>query len=86
MGKMNRYELLCEISKVSFTMDDLRIFLDTHPDCSEALERFEKMAKKRKELVSIYNDSYGPMNFYNSNDCTEHWRWVNAPWPWEGEC
>lgn len=86
MGKMNRNELLYEIGKVSFTMDDLRIFLDTHPDCEEALKRFDEMAEERSKLICIFEESYGPMNFYNNNDCAEHWRWVDAPWPWEGEC
>ena len=86
MGRMDRNELLCEISKVSFTMDDLRLFLDTHPDCSGALKNFDKMAKERARLIGVFQENYGPMNFYNNNDCTERWRWVNAPWPWEGEC
>lgn len=86
MGEMNRQELLQHIGKISFFMDDLRIFLDTHPDCSEALERFNELAGKRSELICRFEKMYGPMNFYNDNVCGEHWRWVDAPWPWEGEC
>ena len=37
MGEISRQELLNHIGKISFSMDDLRIFLDTHPNCSEAL-------------------------------------------------
>ena len=67
-------------------MDDLRIFLDTHPNCSEALVRFNELAKKRDEHIHKFEKLYGPMDFYNNNVCDEHWRWVDAPWPWEGEC
>ncbi len=74
MGEISRQELLNHIGKISFSMDDLRIFLDTHPNCSEALVRFNELAKKRDEHI------------YNNNVCDEHWRWVDAPWPWEGEC
>ncbi|MDE7325027.1 MAG: spore coat protein CotJB [Lachnospiraceae bacterium] len=86
MGEMSRQELLNHIGKISFSMDDLRIFLDTHPDCSEALVRFNQLAKKRDEHIHKFEKLYGPMNFYNNNVCDERWRWVDAPWPWEGEC
>ena len=77
MGEISRQELLNHIGKISFSMDDLRIFLDTHPNCS---------AKKRDEHIHKFEKLYGPMDFYNNNVCDEHWRWVDAPWPWEGEC
>ena len=86
MGEMSRKELLHHIGKISFTMDDLRIFLDTHPDCGDALKRFNKLAEERTKLVCKFEEHYGPMNFYNNNVCDKNWRWVDAPWPWEGEC
>lgn len=86
MGEISRKELLHHIGKISFTMDDLRIFLDTHPDCGEALERFNRLAEERMKFVCKFEELYGPMNFYNSNVCDKKWRWVDAPWPWEGEC
>ena len=32
---------LDEISKISFTIDELRLYLDTHPNCTEALQMIE---------------------------------------------
>ena len=86
MGMSERNTLLQQIGRVSFTMDDLRLFLDTHPDCSAALARFNELAEERKCLVKKYNEKCGPMNFYDSNECNQSWRWIDAPWPWEGEC
>lgn len=86
MGMSERHTLLHKIGMISFTMDDLRLFLDTHPDCSMALTRFNELAKERELLVAEYNEACGPMNFYNSNECNQAWRWVDEPWPWEGEC
>ncbi|MCX4346900.1 MAG: spore coat protein CotJB [Lachnospiraceae bacterium] len=86
MGEIRRQELVNHIGKISFSMDDLRIFLDTHPNCSEALVRFNELAKKRDEHIHKFEKLYGSMDFYNNNVCDEHWRWVDAPWPWEGEC
>lgn len=86
MQDRERYDLICQIGKISFTMDELRIFLDTHPDCREALERFDKLAERRSVLIRKFEESYGPMNFYNNNSCSREWRWVDAPWPWEGGC
>ena len=48
--------------------------------------RFNELAKKRDEHIHKFEKLYGPMDFYNNNVCDEHWRWVDAPWPWEGEC
>ena len=86
MGMSERNTLLQQIGRISFTMDDLRLFLDTHPDCSAALIRFNELAREREHLVRHYNEACGPMNFYDNNECNQAGRWVDAPWPWEGAC
>ena len=43
-----RDELMREIQSISFCMDELRLFIDTHPDCSEAIALFNEYAEKRK--------------------------------------
>ena len=40
----SRSALLHEIDKVSFAVNDLTLYLDTHPDCQEGLARFQKEA------------------------------------------
>mgnify|MGYP000084446899 CR=1 FL=1 len=38
-------ELLEWINIVSFAVDDVKLFLDTHPNCPEALEFFDEFKK-----------------------------------------
>lgn len=43
--------LLLQIQQVRFVLDDLRLFLDTHPQEKQALELLKSMLKKRKILL-----------------------------------
>ena len=48
-------ELLEWINIVSFAVDDVKLFLDTHPNCPEALEFFDEFKKQIIWLaVSIF--------------------------------
>lgn len=81
-----RSALLHEIDKVSFAVNDLTLYLDTHPECTEGLLRFQKEATKRKELMKTYAEAYGPL----TADCicdlkeTKRWQLQDGPAPWEG--
>lgn len=85
MRKMSKHDLFCLISQFSFMLDDIILFLDTHPNCGEALESYNHFKHLRKEAVKDYTEMYGPISKYNV-DVNNHWDWVNSPWPWEGEC
>ena len=47
-NKPNRNELLEWINVVSFAVDDVKLFLDTHPCNPDALEYFEEFKKQRE--------------------------------------
>lgn len=81
---MSKRALEKEIARVSFTMDELRLFLDTHPCEREALSAFRELRKQREKLIESYERSYGPIGAYSAGG-TEHWNWVEQPWPWEKE-
>ena len=78
-GKKN---MLHFINEVSFVLDDVALFLDSHPDDEAALAYYKKYKKIRNEAVKEYENIYGPLTHYNVN-CKD-WSWVNEPWPWEG--
>lgn len=82
---VNRAELIDRINKISFVMDDLRLFLDTHTQSKEALAMYHEMACARDKAIEEYTNDFGPMNAYDSFDSKE-WKWVDYPWPWEGGC
>ena len=65
---MSKEKLMDIITKASFAMDDVKLFLDTHPNCMEALEYYRK-AKEMREY-DVANKDY--------------WDWNKGPMPWEG--
>ena len=82
----DRTTLLKEIDEVSFAINDLTLFLDTHPDCREAMEQFQQLAPRREALMKQYAETYEPLTV----DCAGKlppsglFSWTEGPAPWEG--
>ena len=87
-SQVNRRQLMNHINQVSFAVDDVKLYLDTHPCDTAALEYFHKMSRQRNEALKEYAAAYGPLTIDTAKDsCTERWNWINEPWPWqEGGC
>ncbi len=85
MKSMCQKDLFNFINQISFMLDDITLFLNTHPECGEALEAYRNYKAMRKEAIRDYTKLYGPISKYNVN-AENYWDWVNKPWPWEGEC
>ena len=86
--KMNRRELFEYINQISFAVDDVKLFLDTHPENQKALDYFQKYKEKRIEALREYASAYGPLTIDTATACeSDYWSWINEPWPWqEGGC
>ncbi len=71
-NKPNRRELLEWINVVSFAVDDVKLFLDTHPCNSDALEYFEEFKKQRVQALREYAKFYGPLTLDTAHtpDCS----------------
>ncbi len=87
-NKPCRKELLEHINAVSFAVDDIKLFLDTHPENQEALSSFYKYSEMRNAALKEYASYYTPLTIDTAVDsCTDRWNWINEPWPWqEGGC
>ena len=85
MKSLCQKELFCLINQVSFMLDDITLYLNTHPDCKEGLETYNHYKRIRHEAIQDYTRLYGPICKYNVNT-NNYWDWVNMPWPWEGVC
>lgn len=83
-----REELLSKLLQVSFVMDDLALYLDTHEKDGKAMELYEKKAKERALLKQEFAETFYPL----TRDCihyakeTGQWNWQEGPMPWEGAC
>lgn len=77
-------EMLKKIRELEFAVTDLNLFLDTHPDCNEALELFTELSASLKSLKSDYQANYAPLYARESSDSLP-FAWVNSEykWPWE---
>lgn len=84
----DRASLLKEIDEVSFAVNEATLYLDTHPDCKEAITYFNEMAPKRAELLKQFADSFEPLTVdcicKDGKKLTDHFVWLDGPAPWEG--
>ena len=63
----SKKELLQFIDQVSFAIDDLLLFLDTHPKEKRALEYYSELSARRNELLEKYAKFYGPLTIDTGN-------------------
>lgn len=77
-----RSVLLKKIKQYDFTLKELNLYLDTHPNCRRGLAMFAKYKKLREEAVKEYNDKFGPLT-PEQNQNLQRWAWIDDPWPWE---
>ena len=75
-----RREMINQIRAYDFAINELALYLDTHPDDQRALCLHKKYCKEVKELKDKYQKVYGPLTI---NYPCNKWRWLEEPWPWE---
>lgn len=81
-------DLLHWINVVSFALNDVQLFLDTHPCDKNAMEFFDNYHAERKAALKEYARLYGPLTIdtVDPSSC-DTWNWINSPWPWQkGGC
>ena len=93
----DRMAMLKEINEVSFMVNDLTLYLDTHPTDAAALECFSEAAKRRKQLLESYAKEFEPLTMdcvcpdtnnrtgrFTNYQAQKHFTWTDGPMPWEG--
>ena len=80
---MSREELMRIIQALSFAKCEAELFLDTHPECREALDYFHNTVKELDTAMAEYQKSYGPL--VSEAASTDRWNWIEGPWPWQCE-
>ncbi len=82
----NRALYLKKIQIIDFVLNDTALYLDTHPDCKEALEYYNKYLDMRKSALKEYINLFGPIEQTDIATCGGNWKWSDGPWPWEKRC
>lgn len=82
----SRAQLLNKINEVSFAVDDLLLYLDTHPCCEKSLALYRQYSQERKTLMKEYAQCYGPLTIDDAIYSDKgSWEWMEQPFPWEME-
>ncbi len=72
--------LMSKIRSLAFAVNDLALYLDTHPCDTNALRYQQQYAEELHDLRKTYQNEYGPLTIY---DPQNSWEWIESPWPWE---
>ncbi|KHE72856.1 spore coat protein CotJB [Halobacillus sp. BBL2006] len=79
----NRYELMEKIQMVDFALVELTLYLDTHPQDSQAIQQFNELAVQSRDLKTVYEQYFGPLRQYGGSFSGYPWNWGDSPWPWQ---
>ncbi len=83
---LSRSQLLQQINEVSFAVNDIHLYLDTHPCDQAALSYFFQNNSRRRQLMEEYARAYGPLTIADAADSdSSSWQWSEQPFPWEQE-
>jgi hypothetical protein len=77
------YTDLQTIQAIDFTLVELTLYLDTHPNDLEALKQFNSTAQKSAELHAGFESRFGPLRQFGQSFSAYPWQWAESPWPWQ---
>ena len=78
---MNKDELMRNIDSLSFALTEAQLFLDTHPDCRNALDYYRRLVDELDVAMTEYQNKYGPL--VPEAIAEDKWNWIDGPWPWQ---
>ncbi len=86
MGMVNTGEKsntpLHELQALGFAVQELGLYLDTHPDDKEALELFIAYSDLYDNGAKEYQRRYGPFEQADAGRGGMY-DWIDNPWPWD---
>lgn len=80
---MSEMELLKKLTALDFMAVDLQLYLNTHPDDTVVLEKYNSVIKEADTLRCQYEKNYGPLFSFRSYVHSNKFNWIDNPWPWE---
>jgi spore coat protein JB len=86
MGMVNQKELpetpTAQLQALGFAVNELALYLDTHPEDKEALELYRTYQKMYHEGNMEYSKCKRPLT-HGIPVNQERYTWLDDPWPWE---
>ena len=81
--RMNQQQMLEWVMMLTLCAIDMNLYLDTHPDDSDALDYLNQCSELLKSARRTYEASYGSFTVAGGTPF-ETFTWVETPMPWEG--
>ncbi len=72
-----------KIQKLSFAKTETELFLDTHPECTQALDYYRRTVNELDALRTEYQHKFGPI--VAAESMGDRWTWIDGAWPWQHE-
>ena len=67
---------------MSFAIDELGLYLDTHRDDADAVALFNQYVERYADAMQKYEAQYGSLT--QSDSALEGtYTWIDDPWPWD---
>lgn len=86
MGTVNQNNLpvtpLSEVQVLAFAVQELALYLDTHPEDMEALELYRQYQQLYRKSAQEYAQNIRPLN-HTAPAQGDAYAWLDDPWPWE---
>jgi len=73
-------ELMRAIMEADFVAQDLKLYLDTHPDDSKALEMYREAVRQYKACKATFEDTFYPLNATSAGR-NGTWDWIDGTFP-----
>ena len=73
---------LNQLRALDFVIQELGLYLDTHPNDSEAFALFQNYVELEKAARESYVEQHGPLT-QNDAALNSTYTWGNGPWPWQ---
>ncbi|MGE5380160.1 MAG: spore coat protein CotJB [Methylocystaceae bacterium] len=81
--RSDRKKLLEEVMAWDFTLIELNLFLDTHPDDRQAMADYNAALKQSAVVRAKYEKDFGPLTAMSPYATNSTFEWIEEPWPWE---
>lgn len=88
-GKRGREAAMTRLMEVGFAVNDLTLYLDTHPACKKGLALFRQLSEERLKLLADFAENFYPLtqlSLVTGNTDQNEYGWAEGPMPWEGAC
>lgn len=76
-------DVLKRMQQLDFAIWETSLYLDGHPENTQALNYYKKLIAMRDGAKKDYEANVGPATHRDVKG--DRWTWVDEPWPWQNE-